>query len=87
MCGSTYVNEIGQVVDEVLVYRRVGRLQAEDVLVSRLERLQLRLLVLALPLKGTIATIRARAHSNTPNRLGPLRLINLINRPRPAAAY
>lgn len=48
----TYVDEIRQVVDEVLVYRRVRRLQAQDVLVSRLERLQLRLLVFALPLKG-----------------------------------
>lgn len=47
----TYVDEIGQIVDEVFVYRRVRRFQAQDILVSRLEGLQLRLLVLALPLK------------------------------------
>ena len=50
--GSTYVNEIRQVVDEVFVYRSVGGLEAEDVFVPGLERLQLCLGVLALPLRS-----------------------------------
>ncbi len=49
---KTHVDEIRQVVDEVLVYGRVGGLEAQDVLVPGLERLELRLGVFVLPLRS-----------------------------------
>ena len=44
----THVYEVGQVVGEVLVYGGVGRVQTQQVLVARLQRLQLVVCVLGL---------------------------------------
>lgn len=47
---TTYIDEIRKVIHEVLVYCRIRCLETQDIFVSCFQCLQLRLLILGLPL-------------------------------------
>ncbi len=81
--ASTYVNEIREVVHEVLLYGRVGRVHAQEVLVPGLGGLQPCVLILLSPLgvlfldQAILAVTLALLHGNTLLEFVALLLNNL----------